>query len=51
MIDRGIARSGYDVYSGDEKIGFVTTGTYSPTLKKNLGMAIIDVDFNEIGRK
>ncbi|NLP29607.1 MAG: glycine cleavage system aminomethyltransferase GcvT [Clostridiales bacterium] len=49
MLDRGIARSGYEIYSGEEKIGFVTSGTYSPTLKKNLGMAMLDVDFTEIG--
>lgn len=36
MIDRGIPRHGYAVFSGDDLIGEVTTGTQSPTLKKML---------------
>lgn len=41
MIDRGIPRSHYPVYLGEEQIGEVTTGTQSPTLKKNVGLALI----------
>lgn len=42
MIDRGIPRHGYSVFSGEQKIGEVTTGTQSPTLKKNIGLALVD---------
>ena len=43
MIDRGIPRHGYQVFTdGEEHIGEVTTGTQSPTLKKNIGLALID---------
>ncbi|AYC29558.1 glycine cleavage system aminomethyltransferase GcvT [Paenisporosarcina cavernae] len=49
MIDKGIPRFGYDVYTGDEKIGFVTTGTQSPTLKKNIGLALIQSSYTELG--
>jgi len=45
MIDRGIPRHGYPVYVGEELIGEVTTGTQSPTLKKNIGMALLKTDF------
>ncbi|MNO28104.1 Aminomethyltransferase [compost metagenome] len=43
MIDRGIPRTHYPVFAegSEEPIGEVTTGTQSPTLKKNLGMAIL----------
>ena len=42
MIDRGIARHGYDVYAGgDEKVGAVTSGTQTPFLKKAIGMAYV----------
>jgi aminomethyltransferase len=41
MIDRGIPRHGYPVYKGDELIGEVTTGTQSPSLKKNIGLVLI----------
>ena len=48
MIDRGIPRHGYKVYSGETLIGEVTTGTQSPTLKKNVGLALLDKEFTEL---
>ncbi|WP_027417844.1 glycine cleavage system aminomethyltransferase GcvT [Aneurinibacillus terranovensis] len=48
MIERGIPRSHYAVYAGEEKIGEVTTGTQSPTLKKNVGLALIKVEYSGI---
>ncbi|MDP5275464.1 glycine cleavage system aminomethyltransferase GcvT [Chengkuizengella axinellae] len=48
MIDRGIPRHGYSVYAGDERIGEVTTGTQSPTLKRNLGLAILEIDYTKL---
>ncbi|WP_017726975.1 glycine cleavage system aminomethyltransferase GcvT [Halalkalibacterium ligniniphilum] len=48
MIEKGIPRTGYEVYSGDKRIGFVTTGTQSPTLKKNVGLAILDIEFTKL---
>jgi aminomethyltransferase len=49
MIDKGIPRHGYEVYHGDEQIGEVTTGTQSPTLKKNIGWALLKKEFAEPG--
>ncbi|MDR7072708.1 glycine cleavage system aminomethyltransferase GcvT [Fictibacillus barbaricus] len=49
MIDKGIPRSHYEVFKGDVKIGEVTTGTQSPTLKKNLGLALLDKEHSELG--
>jgi aminomethyltransferase len=43
MIDRGIARGGYDIYAGDTKIGNVTSGTQTPYLKKAIGMGYVQV--------
>jgi aminomethyltransferase len=43
MIDRGIPRAHYPVYANDRQIGEVTTGTQSPTLKRNLGLALLDI--------
>ncbi|WP_449621335.1 glycine cleavage system aminomethyltransferase GcvT [Robertmurraya sp. Marseille-Q9965] len=48
MIERGIPRHGYAVYSGDEQIGAVTTGTQSPTLKKNIGLALLDQSYSAL---
>lgn len=41
MIERGIARHGYDVYVGDAKVGHVTSGTQTPYLKKAIGLAYV----------
>jgi aminomethyltransferase len=43
MIDRAIARHGYDVYVDGEKAGVVTSGTQTPFLKKAIGMAYLPV--------
>lgn len=48
MIDKGIPRTGYKVFIGDEEIGQVTTGTQSPTLKKNIGFAIIHREHSDL---
>lgn len=54
MVGRGIPRTGYPVYASgaaleDEPIGYITSGTQSPTLKKNLGLALIRTDFSKLG--
>jgi glycine cleavage system T protein len=40
----GIARNSNEVFFGDKKIGYVTSGSFSPTLKKAMGMALIESD-------
>jgi aminomethyltransferase len=49
MKERGIPRHGYEVTVQGEKIGMVTTGYFSPTLKKNIGLALIDFKYSELG--
>lgn len=49
MIDKGIPRTDYEVFKDGEKIGYVTTGTQSPTLKKNIGLALISKDCAAVG--
>ena len=49
MIDRGIPRSHYEVYAEGKKIGYVTTGSFSPTLKKNIGLALIEAEYSKEG--
>ena len=49
MKDRSIPRHGYEVYVQGEKIGDVTTGYLSPTLKKNIGFALIAAKYSELG--
>ncbi|MDR7857667.1 glycine cleavage system aminomethyltransferase GcvT [Tissierella sp.] len=49
MIDRGIPREGYEIQKDGVTIGHVTTGYMSPTLKKNIGNALISTEFTELG--
>lgn len=49
LIDKGIPRHGYEVFVDGEQIGFVTTGTQSPTLKKNIGVALLKANFTALG--
>lgn len=49
LLDRGIPRAHYPVYANGVQIGEVTTGTQSPTLKRNLGLALIDAKYIEPG--
>src|SRR6266852_2189069 len=50
MIDRGIARDGYKVWneSGAE-IGYVTSGSYAPFLKKNIALAYVTPEYAALG--
>lgn len=42
MIDRGVPRGGYQVLANGAPAGVVTTGGFSPSLKKNIGLAFIE---------
>lgn len=46
---RGIPRQGYPVYSGETKIGEITSGTSSPVLGKGIGLGYIDKKFMKAG--
>jgi aminomethyltransferase len=49
MIGRGIARSHYPLQKDGEEIGFVTSGSYSPTLEKNIALGLIRADLAVLG--
>jgi aminomethyltransferase len=41
LLDRGIARQGYEVYGNGSSVGRVTSGTMTPYLKKAIGLAYL----------
>ena len=48
---KGFPRHGYEVYAGDQKIGYVTSGTVSPMLEKGIGMAYLDKPYDKVDSK
>jgi aminomethyltransferase len=49
VLDRAIARQGYDVYVDGRKAGVVTSGTQTPYVKKPIGMAYLPADRTAAG--
>lgn len=48
LIDKGIIREDYRIFKDGNEIGYVTSGGYSPTLKKTVGLGIVKKEFSEI---
>jgi len=52
MSERGIARDGYKVLNSDgnrREIGYVTSGSPAPFLKKNIALAYVPPEFAAVG--
>jgi aminomethyltransferase len=50
MVERGIARDGYKVLDdGRREIGYVTSGSYAPFLKRNVALAYVPPEFGNLG--
>ncbi len=51
MLDRGVARHGYPIAFDGKNVGEVTSGSFSPTLQKNIGLAYVPVSLARVGRE
>ena len=49
LVDKGIARAGYEVEVNGQKIGYITTGYMVPGTNKVLALAMLDNPYWEIG--
>ncbi|HTI13107.1 MAG TPA: glycine cleavage system aminomethyltransferase GcvT [Dictyobacter sp.] len=49
LLDRGVPRSGYAIYSQDQCIGSLTSGAPGPTVHKNIGMGYVDAAHATVG--
>ncbi len=50
MRGRGIAREGYEVFLGDRPVGWVTSGSPSPTLNRNIGLCYLPLEEAQPGK-
>ncbi|MCA9790541.1 MAG: glycine cleavage system aminomethyltransferase GcvT [Candidatus Eremiobacteraeota bacterium] len=44
MEGKAIPREGYQVFHQDRQVGRVTSGTFSPSLKKGIGLALVELE-------
>ena len=51
MVERGIPRHGYAIMGESGQIGEVTSGGYSPTLDRNIGMGYVQTDYSAEGSR
>ncbi len=51
MIGNAIPRPHYEIFKDSKKIGFVTSGTLSPSLKKGIGLGYVKTDFSSVGQE
>jgi len=49
LLDRGIIREHYKIFKNGKEIGYVTSGGYSPTLKKTIGLGLVEKQYSEVG--
>ncbi|MFQ5754392.1 MAG: aminomethyltransferase family protein, partial [bacterium] len=49
LKERAVPRHGYKIVKNGQEVGRVTSGTFSPSLQKGIGMGFVNLPFNEIG--
>lgn len=50
LLDRGIARQGYEIQKDGKTIGIISTGYMLPNAKEALAMALIDTAYAKLGQ-
>jgi aminomethyltransferase len=48
LVDTGFPRQHYEIQKNGKKIGEVTSGTFSPSLNKGIGLGYVPVEFSRI---
>ena len=49
LLDRGVPRKHYPIFKGDRKVGELTSGTHSPSLKTGIGLGYVEKEFSATG--
>ncbi len=51
LTTKGVPREGYRIYKGEEEVGVVSSGTFSPTLGKGIALCFVDVKHRSEGNE
>jgi len=51
VIGKGIPRPHQEIHAEDRKIGFVTSGTFSPSMNKGMGIGYVEKPHNKVGTR
>lgn len=51
VIGRGVIRDHQDIYDGDKKVGFVSSGTFMAWINASAGMAFVEPELAVLGNK
>ena len=51
MKGKAIPRPHYEIFKDGDKIGFVTSGTLSPSLKIGIGLGYVKTEFSNVGQE
>lgn len=49
MEGRAIPREGYPLHAGGKQVGVVTSGTFSPSLKRGIALASVEIGLRAVG--
>jgi len=49
MLEKAIPRHGYPIVKDGKEVGHVTSGTFSPSLDKGIGMGYVPTELSEVG--
>ena len=49
VVNGGVARHGHPITSGGQPVGVVTSGTFGPTVEKNIALGYVPVALSKVG--
>ena len=49
LIDKGIMRDNNKIFKDGQEIGYITSGGFSPTLNKSIGLGLVKTSYSEVG--
>ena len=49
VVDGGVARHGHEVTTNGDVVGLVTSGTFGPTVQKNIALAYVPTSLSKVG--